>query len=127
MKQIQDLLLRKKEALDEKTVNSNKDISSTVNSNTVNSSDKTFEEKMEELVMEENLSNEEVAEKLAEALDDQKSMAWYRLLAKEHSHAKLFEALSIVKLARREGKLKLPMVLYFRGILKQWNYKLKFR
>lgn len=76
--------------------------------------------------MEENLDTEGQAFLLAKELDDEKSLAWYKLLIKEHNTSKLFEALSYVLLASREGKIKTTKAHYFRGILIRWSYKVKF-
>ncbi len=107
-------------------VNSSKGDKPTVNSNTVNCSDKNFTQKLEDLLQEENLDSEGKALLFAQELDDKKSLAWYKLLIREHDNTKLFEALSYVKHAYREGKIKTTRAHYFRGILIRWKFKVKF-
>ena len=101
------------------TVNSKKKDLSTVNSN---SPSKKIEDFVDSLVF----SNEDLAKTLAKGLGDEKSLSYYELLAQNHPHGKLIEALSFVKdTDNREGVKRKPV--YFQAILRNWGYQVKFR
>lgn len=107
----------------------------TVNSNnkylhlpTVNSNNSlTIEEKINAILEEEAITPEGVAIMLAEGLNDAKSKNYYILLANEHNHGKLLQALSLTKEADREGKIRTIKAIYFQAILRKWGFKIKFR
>lgn len=112
--------LRETLAEKEETVNSIKRNKNTVNSITVT-------DQVNLLIGSYGLEEESIARVLAEDLGDQKSLGYFRLLANEHGGPRLYEALSITKLAARDGKIDRKKVHYFLGILRKWGLKTKFR
>ena len=102
------------------TVNSNKKYISTVNSNTVT-------EKFKKFIEDNRLEAENIAQILADNLNDKKSHAYYLILAKENRGDRLLEALSYVRDASRRNKIRTTKPIYFLGILKKWKFKTKFR
>ena len=102
------------------SVNSNKKKKPTVNSYSTKS------KKILDFIDEIGFSNDDLAETLANALDDQKSIKYYQLLAENLPHEKLLEALSYVKNAVNRGSVKFKPV-YYQGILRNWGLKVKFK
>jgi len=111
-----------------------------VNSNTVNSKEKTdstvnsksnkqedLVEKICQLIKSENVQPEGIALKLAELLDDKRSLPYYLLLAKEHNPGELFAAAYQAKEKAALGQLRAPKAVYFIGILRRKGFKTKFR
>ncbi|MFH1088738.1 MAG: hypothetical protein V1719_02755 [Patescibacteria group bacterium] len=101
------------------TVNSKKINSLTVNSN---STVKRISDFLEGL----SYSDDDIAHQLANGLGDQKSLAYYQMLAKNIPAKKLLEAFSYVKDAENRGVVKFKPV-YFQAILRNWGYPIKFR
>ena len=101
------------------TDNSKKINSLTVNSN---STAKRISDFLDDL----NCSDAEIADQLANGLGDQKSLAYYQILAKNIPAGKLLEAFSYVKDAENRGAVKFKPA-YFQAILKNWGYQTKFR
>lgn len=111
------------DSLDSIKVNSNKEYIDTVNSNS-----NTVTDKIEKILEEEGIKPEAVAQMLAEGLSDVKSLIYYLILAKESNPPKLLEALSIVKDAEFQNKIKTKnKPAYFIGILRNWGIKVKFK
>lgn len=108
------------------TVNSNLSNSYTVNSNAVNGN-KTLNEKIEELLEEEGIQSEGAAQRLAEMLDDTKSVRYYQLLVKEHGAGRLIEIAYDVKDRARNGEIRTTKAAYFQGILRKLKMKKKFK
>ena len=114
-----------KDILEEKTVNSIKKDSSTVNSRTDNCL--TVTDKIEKLLEDARISPEGIGKALSEGLDDLKSERYYIILATENPQARLFEALSITKDADRRGVIRTNKAIYFLAILRRWKLKTKFK
>lgn len=109
-------------------INNNNNNIETVNSNnsnikTVNS----YSSKVEKLLEEIGGNPEGIALSLAEKLDDNKSLIYYKLLAVNINSKKLFEALSITLDAERREKIRYTKPIYFIGILKKWGLQTKWR
>lgn len=117
-------------SLNESTVNRFTVNSTNKNINTVNSISYTNEElvkKICNLIEEENLQPEGIALRLAELLNDKRSLKYYILLAKEHSPGVLFDAAYIAKEKSELGELRTSSPIYFIGILRKKGLKTKFR
>lgn len=67
-----------------------------------------------------------IAEMFASELDDIKSINYYKILAREHDHIILFEALSSTKKAVVSGNLRLKKAQYFLGILRKKGLQTRF-
>lgn len=123
-----DEILKEKEQLTvNSTVNSYKDINNTVNSSVVDDKYQELENKTNSYLDELRGNPEFVADKLSRELDDQKSLKFYLLLAKNTDPSILFEALSCTKIAEREDKIKYKKWAYFRGILNKLGVKTSFK
>lgn len=109
-----------KSTFKESTVNGSNKYINTVDSN------KTVNEQIDEFIEDLNLPPDYVASKLAEDLDDKASIGYYKILAKENNAGRLFEALSYVKEAATQGKIRTKKAIYFQGILRHWGIKTKF-
>lgn len=105
----------------QKTVNSNRINTYTVNSKTVN------EDKINKLLEELRLTVGAVAEKLAKELGDTDSLNYYITLANNNHPGRLLEALSYVKDAEIRGKITTKKAIYFQGILRNWGIQTKFK
>jgi len=112
--------ISKTKRLAKPTVNSIKRKKPTVNSYSTNS------RKISNFIDEMGFSNDDLAETLANALGDQKSLKYYQLLTQNILHEKLIEALSYVKDADNRGVVKYKPV-YFQGILRNWRLPIKFK
>lgn len=109
------------------TVNSNKEFNNTVNCETVKEEYRDLENKSNIFLDELKGKPEYVADKLSRELDDQDSLHYYLLLAKNNPPEKLFEALSYVKVASNEEKIRTKKAIYFISILKHWGLMTKFK
>lgn len=112
------------------TVNSSKPVNSKDEYiNTVNGiplEEKSLEEKINDLLEESHGGTDYVAQMLADGLDDQKSLPYFRLLVKEHGSGKLLEVLHYIQdVARTKTIHNKPA--YFMAILKRKGLKTKFR
>lgn len=105
------------------TVNSSNNTLKTVNS----TKQLTVDEKISALLEENDLKAEYVAKILSDGLSDPSSLNYYSILAKEHSPARLLEALSITKESARDGKIRTKKAIYFLAILRKWGLKTKFK
>ncbi len=117
MEKVSNLLKEKKKH----TVNVNKEYLPTVNSN------KTVNEQIEDFLSRLNIKPDSLADIIATSLGDQKSIDYWKIMAKETPVGKLFEALSITKTAAREGKILSKKAVYFQGILRRWGFRTKFK
>jgi len=102
------------------SVNSNKSKKPTVNSKS------SISGKINDFLDDLALSSEDLANTLANALNDIKSLNYYQLLAKNIPHSKLLEALSYVKDTENRGEVKYKPV-YFQGILRNWGFPIRFK
>jgi len=105
------------------TVNSNKIYIPTVN-RTVNSN--STSKKILGFIKDLGYSTDDIANTLADGLGDHKSLRFYQLLAEENPHEKLLEALSYVKDADRQNRIKYKPAYYY-TIIKNWGLKVKFK
>jgi hypothetical protein len=124
---VDEILKTKKQLTVNSTVNCNKDINNTVNSPIVDEKYQELEDKTNSYLDELRGNPEFVADKLSRDLDDQKSIRYYRLLAINTDPEKLLEALSYVKAAERENRIRSKKAIYFTAILKKWGIKTKFK
>jgi len=100
------------------TVNSNKDIIKTVNGNP---------SKFGIYLDGNDYENDNLANDLADKLDDQNSLTFYRILAKETNHELLREVLAYVLATDREKKIKRTKAIYFMFLLKVRGVRTKFK
>jgi len=106
----------KYKTLNRQTVNSNINISSTVNSST------------DGIYIDGNdFENDAMAQELSDKLDDQKSLAYFRILAKETNHQILREVLAYVLETARAGQIKKTKARYFMFLLKVRKIRTKFK
>lgn len=124
MENIQKVIKNKKKALH--TVNSNKNNKNTVNCNTVKQY-RDIDTEVEDLLKRLQGKPEYIAKILAEKLDDQKSLAYFTLLAKNTSSKALFEALSYTLDADSRNKIRTTKAIYFMAILRRWKIPTKFK
>lgn len=101
-------------------VNSSKEDINNVNSITV-------ADKVEKFFEEEDIRPEGVAQMLSEGLSDEKSYAYYLILAKENSASVLLQVLHLTKEAQSLNLIRKNKAVYFMGILKKRGIKTKFK
>ncbi|MBI2621996.1 MAG: hypothetical protein HYW63_05135 [Candidatus Levybacteria bacterium] len=75
----------------------------------------------------EDSTSEGLAVKLAEDLDDMKSLRYYQILAKETNHQILLDTLSYTLETDRLGKIKTTKARYFMFLLKVRGIRTKFK
>ena len=103
------------------TVNRNKQ-----KQNTVNSSEELYQ-KIEDLIQSYKAEPEVVAQEIANKLDDQRSLDFYRILVTKVRYAILYEILSIVMDTDRNGKIKTTKAKYFMWHIKMRGIITKFK
>lgn len=103
------------------TVDSKYKYIKTVNSNI------TVSKRIDAFLEDQHIEPEGVAQKLAEDLDDGKSIGYYLILVQENSSGMLLKALHLTKDASNRGKIKRNKAVYFLAILRNWGLKTKFK
>lgn len=116
MKDIRETI--KEKEITSQTVNSKKNYIDTVNSNRA---------RLVPFPDGEDTESEGIALKIAESLDDMKSLRYYQILAKETNKQILLDTLSYTLETDRLGKIRTTKAIYFMFMLKIRGVKTKFR